>query len=113
MASCRRAANAGQFDPLDIVANVYTPANYDPQQTFPAVVIAHPNGGFATGYAQARLRQASDARAQEMAGGRILYAGDADTTDAQIAALPFEMYRQGYEYYWRTLRTPTRPSNTP
>lgn len=23
-------------------------------------------------------------------------------TDAQIAALPFEMYRQGYEYYWRT-----------
>ena len=23
-------------------------------------------------------------------------------TDEQIAALPFEMYRQGYEYYWRT-----------
>lgn len=23
-------------------------------------------------------------------------------TDAQIAALPFEMYRQGYEYYWKT-----------
>jgi fermentation-respiration switch protein FrsA (DUF1100 family) len=23
-------------------------------------------------------------------------------TDQQIAALPFEMYRQGYEYYWRT-----------
>jgi uncharacterized protein len=51
---------------------------------------------------QARLRQASDARAQETAGGPILYAGDADMTDAQIAALPFEMYRQGYEYYWRT-----------
>jgi len=23
-------------------------------------------------------------------------------TDEQIAALPFEMYRQGYQYYWRT-----------
>ena len=31
---------------------------------------------------QARLRQASDARAQEMTGGKILYAGDADMTDA-------------------------------
>jgi fermentation-respiration switch protein FrsA (DUF1100 family) len=196
---------------LDIVANVYTPANYDPQRTYPAIVVAHPNGGvkeqvaglyaqhlaeqgyititadaayqggsggaprsvdkpayriedihgmadFITRYAgvdgarlglfgicggggyslsaaktdkrfkavatlsmfnsgrvrrngfadsqlgtiQQRLRQASDARAQEMAGGTILYAGDADMTDAQIAALPFEMYRQGYEYYWRT-----------
>ncbi|WP_204352862.1 alpha/beta hydrolase [Salinicola peritrichatus] len=51
---------------------------------------------------QQRLKQASDARAQEKAGGTILYAGDADMTDEQIAALPFEMYRQGYEYYWRT-----------
>lgn len=51
---------------------------------------------------QQRLKQASDARAQEKAGGKILYAGDADMTDAQIAALPFEMYRQGYQYYWRT-----------
>ncbi|WP_200845095.1 alpha/beta hydrolase [Roseomonas sp. 18066] len=51
---------------------------------------------------EARLRQASTARAQEAAGGEILYAGDADMTDAQIAALPFEMYRQGYEYYWKT-----------
>ena len=41
-------------------------------------------------------------RAQEMTGGPIPYAGDADMTDAQIAALPFEMYRQGYRYYWRT-----------
>lgn len=196
---------------LNIVANVYTPAHYDPQQKNRAIVVAHPNGGvkeqvaglyaqrlaeqgyvtitadaayqggsggeprsvdkpanriedihgmadFITRYPgvdgarlgllgicggggyslsaaktdkrfksiatlsmfnsgrvrrngfadsqlatlQARLRQASDARAQEMAGGKIPYAGDADMTDAQIAALPFEMYRQGYEYYWRT-----------
>jgi pimeloyl-ACP methyl ester carboxylesterase len=29
-------------------------------------------------------------------------AGDANLTDEQIAILPFEMYRQGYEYYWKT-----------
>ncbi len=196
---------------LDIVANVYTPANFDPTKKYAAVVVAHPNGGvkeqtaglyaqrlaelgyvtmaadaayqggsggqprsvdmpanriedihgmadFITTYpgvdanrlgllgicggggyslaaaktdkrfksvatlsmfnsgrvrrngfadsqlatVQQRLKQASDARAQQMAGGKILYSGDADMTDAQIAALPFEMYRQGYEYYWRT-----------
>ena len=196
---------------LDIVANVYTPAGFDPTRSYAAVVVAHPNGGvkeqtaglyaqrlaelgyvtmamdaayqggsgglprsvdtpanriedihgaadFITRYPgvdatrlgllgicggggyslaasktdkrfksvatlsmfnsgrvrrngfadsqlatiQQRLKQASDARAQQMAGGKILYFGDADMTDAQIAALPFEMYRQGYEYYWRT-----------
>lgn len=196
---------------LDIVANVYTPANYDPKQTYPAIVVAHPNGGvkeqvaglyaqrlaeqgyitiamdaayqggsggeprnvdkpanriedihgaadFITQYAgvdtdrlgvlgicggggytlaaaqsdkrfksvatlsmfnsgrvrrngfadsqlntiEQRLQQASAARAEEAAGGKPVYSGDADMTDAQIAALPFEMYRQGYEYYWRT-----------
>lgn len=30
---------------LDIVANVYTPANFDPKKKFAAVVVAHPNGG--------------------------------------------------------------------
>src|SRR6185312_1474649 len=30
---------------LDISANVYTPANYDPKKTYPTVVVAHPNGG--------------------------------------------------------------------
>ncbi|MEG2045537.1 MAG: alpha/beta hydrolase [Comamonas sp.] len=196
---------------LDIVANVYTPPHYDPSKQYPAVVVAHPNGGvkeqvaglyaqhlaeqgyvtiamdaayqgasgglprstdkpqfriedihgaadFITRYpgvdanrlgllgicggggyslsaaksdkrfksvatlsmfnsgrvrrngfadsqlgtVQQRLKQATDARAQAVAGGKTLYAGDADMSDAQIAALPFEMYRQGYEYYWRT-----------
>lgn len=200
---------------LDIAANVYTPANYDPTKSYPAIVVAHPNGGvkeqvaglyaqhlaeqgyiaiaadaayqggsggtprstdkpqfriedihgmadyitrFAgvdagrlglfgicggggyslsaaksdkrfksvatlsmfnsgrvrrNGFAdsqlktiQQRLKQASDARTEERAGGRIRYAGDADMTDAQIAALPFEMYRQGYEYYWRRYAHP-------
>ena len=28
-----------------IVANVYTPANFNPNQKYPAIVVAHPNGG--------------------------------------------------------------------
>jgi len=201
---------------LNIVANVYTPANYDAQKKYPTIVVAHPNGGvkeqvaglyaqhlaelgyitiamdaayqggsggeprstdkpqfriedihgaadFITGYAgvdvsrlgllgicggggyalsaakadkrfksiatlsmfnsgrvrrngfedsqlnsiQERLQQASQARAQEKAGAKIPYSGDADMTDEQIAALPFEMYRQGYEYYWRTHAHPS------
>ena len=51
---------------------------------------------------QTRLQQASAARAQEAAGGTILYSGDANLTDEQIAKLPFDLYRQGYEYYWKT-----------
>ncbi|WP_073524610.1 alpha/beta hydrolase [Pseudomonas fluorescens] len=51
---------------------------------------------------QQRLQQASAARAQEAAGGAALYSGDANLTDEQIAKLPFELYRQGYEYYWKT-----------
>ena len=200
-----------QLNGLEIAANVYTPANYDARKKYPAIVVAHPNGGvkeqvaglyaqrlaelgyititadaayqggsageprstdkpqfrtedihgmadFITAYPgvdaarlglfgvcagggyslnaaksdkrfkavatlsmfnsgrvrrnglqnsqldtiQQRLKQATAARAQEMAGGKVLYSGDADMTDEQIAALPFDLYRQGYDYYWRT-----------
>ncbi|MCB9265729.1 MAG: alpha/beta hydrolase [Lewinellaceae bacterium] len=30
---------------IDIAANIYTPASYDPSRNYPAVVVAHPNGG--------------------------------------------------------------------
>ena len=200
-----------EINGLEIAANVYTPANYDPGKKYAAVVVAHPNGGvkeqvaglyaqrlaaqgFITiaadaayqggsggkprnvdrpanriedihgmadyiarypgvditrlgllgicgggGYSlaaastdkrfkaiatlsmfnsgrvrrngyvdsqldtiQQRLQQASEARAQEAAGGETRYSGDANLTDAQIAALPFDLYRQGYDYYWKT-----------
>ncbi len=196
---------------LDISANVYTPADYDPKKTHPTVVVAHPNGGVKEqvaglyaqrlaekgyititadaayqgasggeprnvdkpayriedihgmadfisrhpgvddarlgllgicgggGYSlaaaqtdkrfksiatlsmfnsgrvrrngymdsqlstiQERLQRASDARAQEAAGGEVLYANDVQLTDEQIAQLPFELYRQGLVYYGKT-----------
>ncbi|MES2512568.1 MAG: alpha/beta hydrolase [Bacteroidota bacterium] len=200
---------------IDIVANVYTPANYDPAKKCPAVVVAHPNGGikeqtaglyaqylaeagyitiaadaafqggsggaprhtdkpfyriedirgmadFITQYAgvddnrlgvfgicggggytlkaaqsdkrfkavatlsmfnsgevrrngfqnsqlatiQERLKKASDARAQEAAGGEIIYAGVASIEDEEIAKTPTDLYREGYEYYYRTYKHP-------
>jgi hypothetical protein len=51
---------------------------------------------------QERLRRATDARAQEAAGGEVRYAADARLTDEEIAELPFDLYREGYEYYWKT-----------
>jgi hypothetical protein len=51
---------------------------------------------------QERLQQASDARAQEVRGGEIIYAGDAHLSDEQIAKLPFALYREGFIYYGKT-----------
>ena len=28
-----------------MTVNVYTPAGYDPKKSYPAIVVAHPNGG--------------------------------------------------------------------
>ena len=30
---------------INIAANVYTPANYDPSKKYPSITVAHPNGG--------------------------------------------------------------------
>ena len=196
---------------IDIEANIYTPANYDPSKVYPAVVVAHPNGGvkeqvaglyaqrlaesgyitiaadasyqgasggdprnvdkpanriedirgmadFITQYAgvdegrlgvlgvcggggytlaaaqtdkrfkavatlsmfnsglvrrngfmnsglstiQERLKQASEARALEAAGGKVLYSADTKTTDEAADKMPYDLYREGHYYYNRT-----------
>lgn len=196
---------------LEISANVYTPANYDPAKKYPTVVVAHPNGGvkeqvaglyaqrlaesgyiaiaadaayqgasggqprnvdkpanriedirgmadFITQYkgvdasrlgvlgicggggytlkaaqtdkrfkvvatlsmfnsglvrrngfmdsglatVQQRLKEASEARALEAAGGEVRYAADTKATDEQADKMPFDLYREGHYYYNRT-----------
>ena len=67
-----------QVEGISVVANVYTPAGYDPKKSYAAVVVAHPNGGskdqVAGLYAQ-RLAEAGfvtiafDARYQGESGG--------------------------------------------
>ena len=63
---------------IDIAANVYTPANYDASKKYPAITIAHPNGGIkeqtAGLYAQRLAEQgyitiAADASYQGASGG--------------------------------------------
>ncbi|MBX4132447.1 alpha/beta hydrolase [Frischella sp. Ac48] len=207
---------------IDVVANVYTPANYNPINKYPAIVVAHPNGGvkeqvsglyaqnlaeqgyitiafdaayqggssgtprytdkpqnriediraaadfisqypsvdahhigllgicggggysikaaqtdkrfiavatvsmFNTGDArrngfmrsqketiQQRLSDIAKVRAQEAVGGGIQYSPSfgQNMTPEQVAELPFEMYRQGYEYYANTHAHPNSQTN--
>ena len=51
---------------------------------------------------QERLKNASNARKQEAVGGEILYSGVASITDEEIAKTSTDLYREGYEYYYRT-----------
>lgn len=51
---------------------------------------------------QERLKQASEARAQEASGGEIMYSGVDGITEEALAKVSTLFYRQGYEYYFRT-----------
>ena len=51
---------------------------------------------------QERLKQASAARAQEAAGGKVLYTADTPITDEMADKMPFDLYREGHYYYNRT-----------
>ncbi|MCY4778579.1 alpha/beta hydrolase [Sphingobacterium sp. UT-1RO-CII-1] len=55
---------------------------------------------------QDRLIQASEARAQEAAGGEVIYTGTMNPTDEEIATIPTDLYREGYIYYYRTHKHP-------
>ena len=199
-------------DGISIAANVYTPAGYDKTKKYPAIVVAHPNGGvkeqvaglyaellakqgyivivpdaayqgasggtprnvdtpssrtadlhaaadFISTYAgvdanrigilgicggggytlnaaktatlsmfntglvrrngfknsqvatiQQRLKEASEAREQEARGGEVRYVGNMPKmSKEEVAKMPFELYREGYEYY---LETHAHPNST-
>lgn len=51
-----------------------------------------------------RLQQASDARLMEKSNGSnpVPFSGVASITDEEIAKTPTDLYREGYEYYYRT-----------
>lgn len=51
---------------------------------------------------QERLKKATEARAQSAAGGKVMYAGVASITDEEIAKTQTDLYREGYEYYYRS-----------
>lgn len=55
---------------------------------------------------QERLKQASDARALEAAGGEVRYVGDTKITDEMADKMPFDLYREGHYYYNRTHACP-------
>lgn len=59
-----------QLNGIDVVANVYTPPGYDVNNKYPAIVVAHPNGGV--------KEQVSGLYAQRLAeGGYIAITADA------------------------------------
>lgn len=72
---------------IDIAANIYTPANYDPSKKYPAVVVAHPNGGV--------KEQVAGLYAQRLAGsGYITIAADASYQGAS-GGLPRNVDKPG------------------
>lgn len=54
------------------------------------------------GTIEQRLKQASDARAQEAAGREIKYSGVSSVSDEEIAKTTTDLYREGFEYYYRS-----------
>lgn len=105
---------------IDIAANVYTPVNYDPSKAYPAMVIAHPNGGVkeqvAGLYAQ-RLAEsgyitiAADASYQGASGGKPR---NVDKPGAEASPINTERdkYERGKQVLGElTLSTQNRPSS--
>ena len=59
---------------------------------------------------QQRLKEASEAREEEACGGQVRYVGNMPKmSKEEVAKMPFELYREGYEYY---LETHAHPNST-
>ena len=59
---------------------------------------------------QQRLKEASEAREEEARGGKVRYVGNMPKmSKEEVAKMPFELYREGYEYY---LETHAHPNST-
>ena len=59
---------------------------------------------------QQRLKEASEAREEEARGGPVRYVGNMPKmSKEEVAKMPFELYREGYEYY---LETHAHPNST-
>lgn len=59
---------------------------------------------------QQRLKEASEAREQEARGGEVRYVGNMPKmSKEEVAKMPFDLYREGYEYY---LETHAHPNST-
>lgn len=59
---------------------------------------------------QQRLKEASEARKEEARGGEVRYVGNMPKmSKEEVAKMPFELYREGYEYY---LETHAHPNST-
>jgi len=62
------------------------------------------NSGLST--LQQRIREATEARALEDAGGEVRYAANVEITDEMADKMPFDLYREGHYYYNRTHKHP-------
>ena len=59
---------------------------------------------------QQRLKEASEAREEEARGGEVRYVGNMPKmSKEEVAKMPFELYREGYQYY---LETHAHPNST-
>lgn len=59
---------------------------------------------------QQRLKEASEAREEEARGGQVRYVGNMPKmSKEEVAKMPFDLYREGYEYY---LETHAHPNST-
>lgn len=59
---------------------------------------------------QQRLKEASEAREEEARGGEVRYVGNMPKmSKEEVAKMPFDLYREGYEYY---LETHAHPNST-